>query len=238
MISENQELLKIANARVQSLEQKVSFRAKGGSGKYIAELIKAKSERDKIAFSLTNDGTETLELIEYALEVKAKSDALTEKLKEQSERLDSFSLYLSFLENSRNKKEIPELVCETTPKPDVSEIGIRMKKERNLEGALQITQKAFDMAKLRMEKSSPAGKGLKAGQLQRARNDLNLVLGKIERFPSLIEFYQLRAEMEWKETVLKELEAHSVNLQEYMVKRQAEISLMEKWGYITTEIIT
>ena len=140
-------------------------------------------------------------MIKIALEVQETAEALEKERKELSKRLDKLSLFMGYIENG-----IPKWnqTYKNTPEPDYSEIGIRMKKERNLQGRLKIAQKAFDMAKIKSESSSPVGKSGRTAHLQKARNDLNDVLNDIEKQEGLIEFYQLRAEKDWLITIAKE----------------------------------
>jgi len=217
MISENQELIK-AEARVQTLTQKVEFRDKGKRGRFVGELTKAKAERDKILFKITNDSTETKELIKRALEVKEKQEALGKKLKEHSESLDNLSLFMDLMENGIPKWSDSHF---RTPEPDYEQIREGLIKERNLQEKLKTAQKLFDSTNLRAKSSSPVGKSGRTAQLQKARNELNSVLKQVEQQPDLIEFYTLRAKKNWLETVVKEKE-------EELAFNQVELNKAEK----------
>lgn len=201
MISENQELIK-ANERVASLEQRIEFRKHGGSGKYITELIQAKKNRDQILFTITNNSTETKELIGQALKLVDSSKIRKEEIKEIEKTLDKLTLYMDLMENG-----IPKWNKEHTPEPNYEQIGVKWRKDRNLHEKLETAQKLFDSTKLKSESSSPVGKSGRTAQLQKARNALNLAIKSVEKEDDNITFYTLRAEVEWKETIIKEKEA-------------------------------
>lgn len=196
MISENQELLK-AEARVATVEQKIEFRAKGKHGNLMNELAKAKKVRDELLFSITNNSSESKELIGQALKLVDNSKIRKEKIKEIEKELNKLSLFMDLMENG-----IPKWDGKQTPKPNLDYIGIKIRKEN--QERLENIQPIFDRIKLRTEKSSPVGRGGKTGELQRARNDLNSILERIEKQESLIEFYELRKIRDWKLTTIKE----------------------------------
>lgn len=234
---ENQNLqieLKKANTRVQKLEQRIAFRGKGGSGKYTAELIKAKSDRNTILADISreNHGLDGIDLNIIAKQTE-QVEALTESTKELQEKLKIQSLYIDYL-TKENLKEFPKIVIS---KPDFSKIGIRMKEERNLEGALEKARFFFNSAEQKSKNRSPAFRGKYAGQLQQARNHLNLILKDVEHEPIVIDFYQLRAEIEWQKTVLSELKERKIEQEAYLDKQKNDIALFKKHGYIKPEMV-
>ena len=225
-----------ANTYITHLEKKIEFRRYGGSavGRFTSELIKAKNNRDKIASDINRRGgdlTETNDLIKYALEVKEKSESIEKSTKELDEKLKAFSLYIDILTKQRPKKVFPEM----TPRPVFTEIGIEMKKERNVEGVLKNAQKLFDQAKQKSENTSPVGKSDRTRQLTIARNALKLAKLDVERLPSLIEWYELRAEARWLDKVNIEKEEQVLEKQAYITELEAEFALLEKHGFIKTK---
>lgn len=224
MISENQELVK-ANDRIVIIENKISFRPKGKSSKWTEELIKAKAIRNTILFNINRK-----KMVEDNKKTEAflKDYDEREKVRKEHERV--LALFEEYKENTITKPEL-----KLTQKPDFTEVGAVWKKERNYQGRLKEAQKAFDMAKLRAENSSPVGKSGRTAQLQKARNELALVLKSVEKEDGNVEFYELRAERDWNETVLAEMEAHRKDMKAYFVKTEADLALFEKHGLIKTK---
>ena len=151
-ISENiqeleQELIR-ANARVQIIERKISFRAKGQRGRFMAEFNKAKKHRDLIASDIKR--IEAKPMFE-------ETDAFIkkERIREEKERvLDLFNEY----------KENPVItipIKTQKEKPDFCSIGNRTI-DRNKE-VLKQAQKEFDLVKQQSLNRSPVGKGVRAG---------------------------------------------------------------------------
>lgn len=115
-------------------------------------------------------------------------------------------------------------------KPSFAEIGEKIRRENQV--ALRKAQSDFDSIKRLSEGRSPMYRGRYAGQLQRARNHLNLILKDIEHEPILIEFRELKAEEKWYNTIIKELEAEGVVEQKKIDMYEHDFALLEKYGYI------
>jgi hypothetical protein len=199
MIENRNQKLITAENRVKSLEQKIEFRAKGKHGIYLNELAKAKKIRDDLLFSITNGNTETEELIQYALKVKEDLDVLTKETDEFKKRMNKLSLFADYLENG-----IPKWNGKHTPKPNFDNIGKRRREEN--QKALEKAQKDFDSALYKSENAPKMYSGKYASELQQTRNTLNSILKDVELQEGIIEFYKLRAERDWLETIIKELE--------------------------------
>ncbi len=231
MISENQEL-EIAQARVDNIQQRISFRDKGRAGNLRTELSKAKAIRDKIAYDVnrrSGDLTETNELIKYALEVKEKFVAVEKESNEFGEKLKAFSLYMDYLTKEKPEKVFSEIGAI---KPVFTEIGREMIKNRQVEKVLTKAQSDFNSAKTKSENTSPVGKSGRTRQLTIARNTLKLAKFDVGHLPQLIEFYELRAEARWLDTVNTEKEEQFLERQAYITELEAEFALMEKHGFI------
>ena len=239
MISENQENLSVQSLeqkgiekleldlikkkqRVATVENKIAFRPKGNSSKWREELIKSKAEVQNIVNRINR-----IKRIE-----DDKLTAVILKDYEEDEKVRKEQARILVLFNKYKEDTITKPDFKPTPRPDFTEVGANWKKERNYQGALEIAQKAFDMAKLRAENSSPVGKSGRTSQLQIARNELNSALKSAEMEDGNVEFYSLRAECRWLETVLAETEAYIKNMRACIDKTEADLALFEKHGLI------
>ena len=230
-IIENHELV-IANKRVKSLEQKISFRDKGKSGNYTAELIKAKAERDLILSDINRKSgvLETDNLMTYALEVKEKGKALKKDMEELKERIHAINVFMD-LYNSKteNLPKAENLIIKE--KPSLVFIGTKIRKANR--EALKIAEHALNRVKTKAEaKRGTAYSGKFAGELQRARDNRDLILKDIQHETILIEYKELRAEIEYLKTIVVELEAKNVERQAEKNKREKENALLKKYGFI------
>ena len=223
--------LKKVDTRITHLEQKIEFRKHGGSavGSFTSELIEAKVNRNRLLSDIGRENYDDSEAEFKEFEKQnERIDALTESTKELQEKLKAQSLYINCLTKEKPRKKFPEIVVLK----DFSEIGIKMTKERNLEGVLKNAQKLFDQAKQKSENAPKMYSGKYTGQLQQSRNVLALAKRDIEQLPRLIEFYTLRAKKEHLGTVITEKEEQLLEIQAYITELEAEFALLEKHGYI------
>lgn len=250
MIVENQENLSIqsleqkeiekleldlikAKQRVATIENKISFRPKGKSSKWTEELIKARNvvqnivNRINLLKRIEDDKLTEAFLKDY--DEKNKINEEERALAEEQKK--ALALFNEYKENTITKPEL-----KLTPRPDFTEVGIKWKQDRNLQEKLKTAQKLFDSTNLRAKSSSPVGKSGRTAQLQKARDELASALKSVEKEAGNVEFYTLRAEVEWKETVIAEREAYSLELQAYIDKTEKDLALFEKHGLIEPEI--
>lgn len=240
MMVENQNLqitLQNAEARKNHLEQKIEFRKNGGSsiGRFTSELIEVKSKINSLKAEISRESNKaTAEETEAFLKDYDEKERIK---KEEAELVKEREEAKALFEDIKSGKTKPKPIFKTTPRPDFSEIGIRMKKERNLEGALEKAQADFDSAKQKAEKRSPVGTGNRTVQLTRARNNLKMAKFDIEHLPIVIDFYELRAELKWQETVLTELKERKIEQEAEITELKSEFALLKKHGYIKPEMV-
>lgn len=218
-IENNQELVS-AETRVQSIEQKIAFRQKGNAGKYINELAKAKSERSRILSDINRENNkDTIEETDAFIKDFNKKERLR---KEKEEAITLFKKY------KENPPIISVPIKEQKEMPNFDYIGVRIKKIHQKD--LKQAQTQLDHAVQKSSKSSPVSRGKYTGQLQRARNHLNLILKGIEHEAILIEYRELRAEKEWLETIKEESEAEIEEVRAIINEHKRNIALFEKHG--------
>lgn len=237
MISENQEVESLKqelidiNKHIGSVEQKISFRGKGRAGKWTAILIKAKARRTEIRVDISHENNKTTaeETKAFLKKYDEKERIKKEEAELVKEKEEAFALFKKYKENP-----IPISVKEQKEMPNFDYIGIRIREIHQKD--LKQAQNQFDSAKQKSENRSPAGKGNRAGEVQRARNELDMVLKGVKNEPILIEYRELRAEKEWKETIIKELEAEIDERQVGIDKIKKDFALIEKHlKYIKTK---
>lgn len=215
-----QELVK-AKKYVEFVEQKIAFRPKGGAGKWTAERIKAKKKENLIASDLKR--IEAKDMFEET-EAFLKDYEEQEKIAKEKERV------LTLFKEYKEKPKIVFTPTEIQEKPDFSKIGDKIV-EQNYE-ALKNAQIKYNSAKQKASKRSAVGTGQRAGNLQRAYNQLQEARFDVSHEPILIENKELRAEIEWRNTIIEELEAEIEEVQAIIDEHERNIALFEKHGLI------
>jgi len=228
VVIENQELV-IAEKRIKSLTQKIMFRDKGKRGAYINELAKAKKERDLIVSNINRENSklETNALKTYALEVQEKTEVLKKQMEELKERAHATDLRIDLYlhENTAKPKVENPIKIE---KPSFDFIGAKIRSDN--QERLKIAEHNLNRIQKKAKSKRGTAYGAKyASELQRTRNNLNLVQKDIEHEPILIEYKELRAEINYLEIVIVELEAKNVERQAEVDKRQKDNALLEKY---------
>lgn len=139
-------------------------------------------------------------------------------MEEQSEKIEALDLFMDLYENSKPRKEFPEI---SLLKPDFSEIGIKIRRE---------SQEALKQAETSLANMETrfASRKISYNILAKSRIERDLILKKIEHEPVLIEYKELRAEIEWQKALIEELKERQIELLAKTDKQEREIALLEK----------
>ena len=221
--------------RVATVTQKIEFRPKGANSKWTEELIKSKAEvqdiinRINLLKRIEDDKITEVFLKDY----EEKEKIFEEERVLAEERKKAFTLFEEYKNGEYLKNKPAEF--KTTPKPNFDHIGV--KNSREIQEALRLAQTRYNSIKLKSEGRSSAYSGKYTSDLTKARNNLNLIaLRDAENEPILIENEVMKAEIEWKETILTEMEAYRKDMEAYIDKQEKELTLFVKHGLIESKI--